>query len=237
MKINQKKNKKNRFLLFSFLFALFSLLLTCTFDYGEAEIVDDDHPDLVMINVEYVRVRDRDPIAKFQAERAERYEKQGVMKLENFTFEQYGERGTEVNATGEAGYAMVEIDSGDIYMDNGVRIEVESEDIILETIKLEWKDETRILASGEDDEVTVSRDNGTSFTGLGLTANARTRDWEFAGIVHGTFISGDDEEDIDDKTERVVYEREIEDEQLDYLYEEDEEDEAEFEDTEETWEK
>jgi hypothetical protein len=91
-----------------------------------------------MENVEYVRIRSSDPVARFQAERAERYERQGMMKIQNFVFEQYGERGEEVNAYGKAGSASVNIESGDIFMDRGVRIEVESEDIILETNQLEW---------------------------------------------------------------------------------------------------
>ena len=178
----------------SFCCAAFLLLGACTFDYGESEASDKELPDLVMENVEYVRVRSTDPIARFQAERAERYEKQGVMKLQNFIFEQYGERGEEVNALGKAGYASVDINTSDIFMDNGVRIEVDAEDIIIETNQLEWRDEPRTLSTGEGDEVIISQENGTSFTGIGLRADARRRTWEFVGNVGGTYIYEDEEE-------------------------------------------
>jgi len=171
-----------------------SLITSCTFDYGESGAAERETPDLVMQNVEYVRIRSSDPIARFQAERAERYDKQGVMKLHNFSFEQYGERGEEINAIGKAGYASVEIESGDVYMDNGVSIEVESEDIIMETKQLEWKDEPRTLASGAANEVNIYQKNGTHFVGIGLLVDTRNRMLEFSGHVHGTFIS-DDEED------------------------------------------
>ncbi|WP_461246675.1 LPS export ABC transporter periplasmic protein LptC [Treponema sp. R6D11] len=171
----------------------FLITLSCTFDYGELEPTERELPDLVMLNVEYIRVRSADPIAKVQAERAERYEKQGVMKLENFTFEQYGDKGHEVNTQGGAGNASVDINSGDITMMNGVRLEVESEDIIIETNQLEWKDETHILSTGEEDEVDVYRENGTHFTGTGLTANARSRSFEFSGDVGGSYVQEDDE--------------------------------------------
>jgi len=185
------------FILFSFFFFTLSLF-SCTFDYGESEASDIELPDLVMENVEYVRVRAADPIARFQAERAERYEKQGKMKLQNLTFEQYGEHGEEVNTFGRAGNASVDIETGDIFMDMGVRIEVESEDIIIETFQLEWKDEERTISSGEEDEVNVYRENGTSFTGIGLRANARTRVWEFLGRAGGTFIHNDEETEEDE---------------------------------------
>jgi LPS export ABC transporter protein LptC len=171
----------------------FLITLSCTFDYGESDSSERELPDLVMLNVEYIRVRSADPIARVQAERAERYEKQGVMKLENFTFEQYGDKGHEVNTQGGAGNASVDINSGDITMTNGVKLEVESEDIVIETSQLEWKDETHILSTGEEDEVDIYRENGTHFTGIGLTANARTRFFEFLNGVGGTYIQEEDE--------------------------------------------
>ena len=149
-----------------------------------------------MTNVEYVRVRSSDILARFQADRAERYERQGIMKVENFIFEQYAERGDEINAIGRAGYASVNIETGDIFMDLGVRIEVDAEDIIIETNQLEWKDEDRILSTREDEDVNIFQDNGTSFTGIGLYVDARRRSWEFMGNVGGIFIHEDAEEEI-----------------------------------------
>ena len=168
----------------------------CTFDYGEAASEASELPDLVMVNVEYVRVRSSDPIARFIAERAERYGQQGVMKLENLTFEQYGgEGGTETNVTGKMGYAEVSIESGDIFMDNGVTLEVESEDIIIETNQLDWKDETRILSSGVESEVDILRKNGTNFNGIGFIVDARKRVWEFLNDASGTYIHDPEDDD------------------------------------------
>jgi LPS export ABC transporter protein LptC len=147
-----------------------------------------------MENVDYVRVRSTDPLARIRAERVERYEKLNIIKLQNLSFEQYGNKGSEVNVSGRLGYALVEIDSGDIYMENGVKLEVQTEDVILETDQLEWKDEPRTISTGENQEVYIYRDNGTSFTGIGLQADSRLRTWEFLGIVRGTYIHDDTEE-------------------------------------------
>ncbi|MDR2730538.1 MAG: LPS export ABC transporter periplasmic protein LptC [Treponema sp.] len=168
--------------------------VSCTFDYGQNDGSDEEQPDLVMNNVEYVRVRSADIQARFHAELAERYEKKRKMELTKLRFEQYGEHGNEINAFGTAGYASVDIDSGDISMRDGVRIEVESEDITIETERLEWLDENRTLSVGEKDTVNIFMENGTSFKGIGFNANARSRKWEFKGTVSGTYIY-DDEED------------------------------------------
>jgi len=182
------------FLLFSLLTCLFSLF-SCSFDYGNQEGANKDQPDLIMENVEYVRVRSADPQARFQAERLERYEERRIMELRNFSFEQFGNRGEDINASGRAGSASVEIDSGDIRMDDGVRIDVETEDLAIETKWLEWKDKERTLTSGEEEEVSIYQENGTAFTGIGFHADARRRTWEFVGSVGGTYTHEDDEEE------------------------------------------
>ena len=171
-----------------FIFTFFS----CTFDYGDTEPFDSDMPDLVMQNVDYVRVRSADPVARIQAQRVERYEERGLMKLENFSFEQFGDSGESVNATGSAGQASVEIASGNILMDNGVWLEVDSEDIIIETYQINWVDEDRTMSSGEREQVNIFQDNGTVISGTGLKADTRRRTWEFAGVVTGTYVYEDD---------------------------------------------
>jgi LPS export ABC transporter protein LptC len=178
---------KNTVILTSLLF-----ILSCSFDYGETESSEIELPNLIMENVEYVRVRSADPVARIQAERVERYERQRLMKMQNFSFEQYEDRGEEINIFGKAGSASFNTTSGDIFMDGGVRLEIESEDIIIETNQIEWKDEQKILTSGEEDEVNIFQQNGSSITGVGLRIDIRRRYWEFLGPVFGTYIHEDD---------------------------------------------
>jgi LPS export ABC transporter protein LptC len=187
-------NKK--LLSFCVLFCLLVFAFTnvsCTFDYGGKESLGDDQPDLIMENVEYVRVRSANPLAKLQAERVERYEKQSMVKLQNTTFEQYDGQGEEVNISGKTGIATVEIDTGNILMDRNVRIEVKKEDIILETYRLEWIDESKHLSAGDNNEVFVYKQNGTRFTGTGLQSDTRKRNWEFTGSVRGTYKHNDED--------------------------------------------
>jgi LPS export ABC transporter protein LptC len=189
----KNRQQKTIIALASILFAFY--FFSCTFDYGNNESSEDDLPDLIMENVDYVRVRSADPLARVQAARVERYEKQSVIKLQRFSFEQYGERGEEVNVLGNAENAIVGIESGDIFMDRGVKVEVRTEDLTLETYQLEWLDEPRTLSTGEYNEVYVYRDNGTRFTGIGLNADARRRTWEFTDRVSGIYIYEDENEE------------------------------------------
>jgi len=181
--------------------AILAIFPSCSFNYGQTDGPDSSQPDVVMENVEYVRIRSADPVARFRAERAERFEERQIMELWSFSFEQFGQKGKEVNALGKAGRASVEIDTSDIRMGGGVRIEVDSEDIIIETNRLEWKDKEHILSAGRNDEVIISKSDGTNFTGVGFRADARKRTWEFYGGVSGTYISKDDEEEKEQQAE------------------------------------
>jgi LPS export ABC transporter protein LptC len=156
-----------------------------------------------MNDVEYVRVRDGDPQVRFRAELAERYEEKQLMELRNFTFEQFEKHGEGVSASGSAGSAQVELESGNIGLSGGVSLSVDSEDVTIETENLDWQDEERQLSGSPAAPVRILRDDGTNFEGWGFTANARNHLWEFSGPIGGSYFHEDDEEDEEDAGEQA----------------------------------
>ena len=173
------------------------LFCRCTFDYGDAASENDDQADIVMGNVEYVRMRDGDPVVRFRAQQAERYETRQTMELQNFSFEQFYGHGGEINATGSAGSGLVELDSGNIQLERGIIIAVDSEDITIETENLAWEDEKRILAGGDGHRVDIQRSDGTVFSGKGFSADARSRTWTFTGGVEGSYVDTEPEDEAE----------------------------------------
>ncbi|MFP3091335.1 LPS export ABC transporter periplasmic protein LptC [Treponema sp. TIM-1] len=156
--------------------------------------MEEDSPDLLMKDTEYVRVRNGDPIVRVKAKQVERYDKRQTMELDTFSFEQFEEHGEKVNAIGSAGTASMDLNSGDIRLGGKVTISVDSEDIVIETDAIEWKDRERSLSGQEDVAVDIYRSDGTSFTGKGFSADLRYRTWTFSGGVEGLYIH-DDEKD------------------------------------------
>jgi hypothetical protein len=49
------------------------------------------------------------------------------------------------------------------------------------------------LKGGEDAPVVIKQNSGTDFSGTGLSADVRSRQWEFAGGAEGAFEQGDEE--------------------------------------------
>ena len=199
--------KRASFFLFCFFLFLCVLLTACSFDYGVDSETDKDKPDIVMEKIEYVRVRKGDPLVRFHAEHAQRWEDRQTMEIESFSFEQLEDHGETVNAEGRAGTATVQIDSGDAALRGGVRINIESEDIIIKTGGLEWKDKERTLSGSAEDEVDIERSDGTSFSGRGFSADTRNRTWTFSGEVKGRYVEKEDEEDSK-QAEEIIYVRE-----------------------------
>jgi len=188
-----KKNEKSHspIALWACCFLCTFLLVACSFDYGAGTGLENTRPDIVMENIEYVRVRGGDMLARFQAEHAERWEELQLMELRNFTFEQMEDRGKTVNVEGAAKAATVQISTGDISLSGGVHVSIESEDVIINTAELEWKDKEKIIKGGVEEEVDVKRSDGTSFVGRGFSADIRSRTWSFLGEVKGRYVEKD----------------------------------------------
>ncbi|GAB1482569.1 hypothetical protein MASR2M78_13850 [Treponema sp.] len=177
---------------FIFLLSLCSIG-ACSFDYGQVENDDETRPDLTMQDLEYVRVRDGEPLVRIQAEHAERFEKAQTMRVRNLSFAQYAPQGGSEEAAGTAGMAKVDLVSGDVDLERGVSIVVHSEDLGIETSNLSWKDSSKQLVSGDGVAVLLKRSDGTILSGKGFSSDAREKTWKFSGEVSGSYI--DDEEE------------------------------------------
>jgi hypothetical protein len=156
-----------------------------------------------MEDVDYVRVRKGSPIARLQAEFAERYEKRRRMELKNYSFEQYNTTNEEIDAAGSGGSATVELDTSNIHMFDGVEITVDTEDLALETARLDWDDGKKSLKGGEGDSLRVEQSNGTSFDGVGFSADVRSRIWAFLSDTSGVYVHEDEDENENENEDEV----------------------------------
>ena len=180
----QAVKRKRRLLLSAVLIVFFS----CSFEYGNREEEENTKPELIMENVEYVRVRGGDPVVRFRADLAERYEKRQIMNLENLSFEQFENDWEDVNIYGSAGKARIELESGNIDLSDGVFVSVDSEDITIQTTSLKWQDESKQLSGAASAIVEIMSSDGTKFSGVGFSADTRRRTWVFESGASGVFV-------------------------------------------------
>jgi LPS export ABC transporter protein LptC len=183
------------------LLASISLLLSCSFDYGSVESSGEEQPEIVMHDVAYVRVENGEPMVQFNAEKAEQYEESRTMKLSNFSFIQFNQTEDEGNTVGFAGSGVINLDSKDVVLDEGVSIDAASEDMHISTETLHWTDKTKTLDAGGQNDVLIERPDGTLIHGSGFSADLRSRAWEFSGGISGNYVYEEESEEVNDVQE------------------------------------
>jgi LPS export ABC transporter protein LptC len=174
------------------------LIIACSFDYDIPPQENINDPDVVMHDVEYVRMEKAAPVVRLKAGQVRRYEEKHIMELDDFSFEQFNNSSPaaaapEVNVSGTGGSARVQTDTGNLNMSGGISIEVKSEDITLNTQSLYWQDKERLLSA--PGEVDITRSDGTALTGRELSADIRKRGWEFRGAVAGEMVEEEEDEE------------------------------------------
>jgi hypothetical protein len=170
-----------------------ALALSCSFDYNTMQSEDETLPDITMETLEWVRVRDGNPVARLQAEVGDRYEKIHIMELKNYSFEQYDVISGTVDSAGAGGSVKIELESGNLKMSDSVSINVESEEIQLDAEDLEWRDKEHTLSSGQYSQVHITGDKGTDFSGAGFSADVRSRTWLFSAGATGDYYFDEEE--------------------------------------------
>jgi LPS export ABC transporter protein LptC len=190
----------------SFFFALCSLFFVlsfaaCSFDYDASTEGFENDPDVIMKDVEYVRMENVLPVVRIRSKEARRYEAKHAMEMDDFSFEQYNPVPSEdseipdINVRGAGGSVKIETDSGNLTMAGGVSIDVKSEDLSLRTESLSWEDNERLFSA--PGEVTVTRSDGTELSGRNLSADTRRRRWRFEEAVSGDVVEEDEETEED----------------------------------------
>jgi LPS export ABC transporter protein LptC len=184
------------------------LIAACSFNYDTAP-KNDNGPNLIITNAEYIRITNGNPEIHLKAGEIRQFESKHIMELDDFSFEQYNPapvysaetlqgRGSptegqeaipDINTRGRAGFAQIETDTSNFNMKNDVSIEVKSEDISLETAEITWQDKERLL--GAPGQVEIKRTNGTTLKGTNFSANARDRSWKFESGIEGSIVEDD----------------------------------------------
>ncbi|MDR3301699.1 MAG: LPS export ABC transporter periplasmic protein LptC [Spirochaetaceae bacterium] len=185
-----------RFYFFCFVLLFFAILYSsCTFIYGNEQAEEYIYPELTMENLDYIRMRNGEMLARLRADLGNRYESKHIMELSNYQFEQYNTNTNKIDAAGDGGAASIDIISNNIQMKEGVKIRVDSEDFSLRAGDLDWQDKQKVLSGSEDSIASVTRSNGTEINGTGFHSDVRSRTWVFNSDVNGIYVSDEETEE------------------------------------------
>jgi lipopolysaccharide export system protein LptC len=181
------------FLVVFILVGTVSLLLSCSFDYSTISESEQEKPDLIMQDVDYVRVSDGKISLHMQADQIKRYESKRLLQVQNIHFEQYAKNSLEPDAIGAAGIAQFWTATSDAAFSEGVQIYITSEKLSIEAKSLQWNNSQKKLLGPLDGQVLLKKSDGSILVGKNFSADGRSRSWQFAGPVSGIYQEDSEE--------------------------------------------
>ncbi|AEJ20858.1 LPS export ABC transporter periplasmic protein LptC [Gracilinema caldarium] len=181
------------FLVVFILIGIECIFLSCSFDYGTSSEPEQEKPDLVMKDVDYVRVSDGKISLHMQADQINRYESKKLLQVQNISFEQYSKNSVGPDAVGSAGFAQFWTATSDAAFSGGVQIYINSENLSIEAKSLQWNHNSKKLLGPLDDQVLLKKSDGSILVGKNFSADGRSRSWQFTGPVSGTYQEDTDE--------------------------------------------
>lgn len=126
---------------------------------------------------------------ELKAAKAEVYQTSKKTILTDVSFSEFDPDSGELLSFGRADSAIYYTDSKDAEFPGSVRLESKKQDAILQGEYLKWIDKDKRLEGRLDRTVTISRSDGSSVSGAGFEADARTRSFSFRESVEGRIVS------------------------------------------------
>lgn len=120
------------------------------------------------------------------------YEASKRTELVDVRFSEYDTATGELSSSGRADKAVYHNDTKDAEFLGSVRLESKSQDAVLEGEYLRWSDKDKRLQGKLESTVKISRGDGSSVTGAGFEANARSRSFAFRDSVEGRIAESEE---------------------------------------------
>jgi LPS export ABC transporter protein LptC len=165
--------------------ALIMFIASCSLAEESVPIDQDELADVIFYNY---RREDMDKTGLSfiaQAERAEYFKDKGLLVVYGLSFEDIGEDGKTVIASGEAETAYYYEDTGDAQVKGSVRIHSLEDDASFETDSLKYFAATESLEGGPENPVLVRVGEELFLQGSGFFADVREKSFAFSGGVEG----------------------------------------------------
>jgi hypothetical protein len=176
-------------------------LFGCSFNYDESMVADEisrEVPDLVLYGLAQTRVEYGKPRYTVFAEKASSYGEKKELVLEDILFREYNEEG-EVITEGEAEELTFFTESEDAELAGSVDFYSSREEAALRGDRFYWNDEARTLRGGDETEVELLREDGSSVRGRGFMVDFSNLSLKFSQYVSGVFVDEETEQEAEGK--------------------------------------
>lgn len=161
------------------------LFSSCSLAEESVTLPQDELPEAVFYNYRREDSDTRGLSFVARAERAEYFKEKGLLVVYGLSFEDIGEDGHTVVASGEAETAYYYEDTGDAEVRGSVRIRSLEENASFETDSLKYFAATESLEGGPEEPVLVRVGEKLFLQGRGFFADVREKTFAFRSGVEG----------------------------------------------------
>ncbi len=161
-----------------------------------AEEISGEVPDVVLYGLAQTRVEYGKPRYTVFAEKASSYGEKKELVLENILFREYDEEGLIITE-GEAEELTFFSESENAELSGAVDFYSSREEAALRGERFYWTNEERTLRSGDETEVELLKEDGSSVKGKGFEVDFSNLSLRFSESVSGVLV--EEEEDKEKK--------------------------------------
>lgn len=174
--------KRSLLPLFSLLI-LFQTFISCSLDYEEKESPEAKVPEIIFSNATFSRYEGGSVKMQMQSEKLEQYKTDSATFGKNVTFKTWNNKG-EISNTGKSDFLGMSNENGVYTLFGNIEILYNQDNTSIKADSLRWNEKTEQLTSGEDDSVTIKRDD-LELRGKGFSASGISKKYSFSGYVEG----------------------------------------------------
>jgi hypothetical protein len=170
------------------LFAAACAFASCSLDYGAVGAKPEAVPTARFVDYSHTVVLRGAKNLVLHADRADAYDSAKKVELFAVSFSEYDPDTGELVSLGSAERAVFFTETEDAEFSGSVRLESKRQDAVLEGEYLRWDSKAKRLEGRLDRTVSVTRGDGSSISGAGFEASARTRSFLYRGSVEGRIV-------------------------------------------------
>ena len=170
--------------------SLIFFLLSCCFDYREAQVpedLEDTIPNIVLKGFRQTVVSKGKVVLRVQVDKAEGFERKKRTIFQQVRFSEFDEEG-KLLTEGRADTVVYESDTKNATVSGKVFIHSLREEGKIRAETLSWNDKERLLTGPEKDRVRLEDEKGSWIEGTGFTADLKRLLVTFSGPVRGEYV-------------------------------------------------
>lgn len=163
----------------------------CSLDYGTglSSELGEGMPDMVVTGFSHTIIENGSPRFRIEADRGESFESRALMKLDAVRFTEYAADGSgAIAAEGRADSALFYTDTESAELSGAVSFRSTHEGVTVTSGYLKWNGQTRMLESRAETVTELTKDDGSSLSGSGFSADAARRSFAFRNRATGRYV-------------------------------------------------